>query len=109
MKGKLLLALCCTLLASCKVGVATQSQGLPDQGYLLLVSSDKGQVVDVIIDGTVSFEAKVNKEKRGRIHNTSYALNTGKRHVLITTKQGDTLFDRDLIINTQQTEKIMLP
>lgn len=109
MKIKLLLALCCAFLVSCKVGVATQSQGLPDQGFLLLVSSSNKQIVDVVIDGEASFEAKVIKEKRGKIHNTSYALNSGKRHVIITSKQGETLFDKYVIINTQQTKKITLP
>lgn len=109
MKTKLLIAICCTLLASCKVGVVTQSQGLSDQGFLLLVSTNNKQVVDVTIDGETSFEAMVNKEKRGKIHNTSYALNTGKRRVTITSKQGETLFDKYVIINTQQTKKIILP
>lgn len=109
MKTKILIAICCTLLASCKVGIVTQSQGLSDQGYLLLVSSNNKQVVDVCIDGNTSFEAMVNKEKRGKIHNTTYALNTGKKHVVITSKQGQTLFDQYVIINTQQTKKIVLP
>ncbi len=109
MKTRLFIILCCTLLASCKVGVATQSQGLSDQGYLLLVTSDKKKTVDVVVDGNVAFEATVNKEKRGKIHNTSYALNTGKRHVFITSKQGEILLDKLVIINTQQTKKIKLP
>lgn len=109
MKTKLFIAICCVLLASCKVGIVTQSQGLTDQGFLLLVSTNSKQVVDVVIDGGPSFEALVNKEKRGKIHNTSYALNTGKRRVTITSKQGETLFDKYVIINTQQTKKIILP
>jgi hypothetical protein len=51
----------------------------------------------------------VNKEKRGKIHKTTYALDTGKRRVTITSKQGETLFDKYVIINTQQTKKIILP
>ena len=109
MRTKLLIAICCTLLTSCKVGVVTQIQGLSDQGFLLLVSTNSKQVVDVSIDDGTSFEAMVNKEKRGKIHNTSYALNTGKRRVTITSKQGETLFDKYVIINTQQTKKIILP
>lgn len=109
MKAKLLVAICCTLLASCKVGVVTQSQGLSDQGYLLLVTSEKKQIVDVTIDDGTPFEATVNKEKRGKIHNTSYALNTGKRHIVITSKQGEKLFEKYVIINAQQTKKIILP
>ena len=109
MKTKLFIVFCCALLASCKVGIVTQSQGLSDQGFLLLVSTNNKQVVDVAIDGKTSFEAMVNKEKRGKIHNTSYAVNTGKRRVTITTKQGETLFDKYVIISTQQTQKIILP
>jgi|GEM_PF-6609448 len=109
MKTRLFIAICCTLLASCKVGVVTQSHGLSDQGYLLLVTSEKKQVVELSIDGGTPFEVTVNKEKRGKIHNTSYALNTGKRHIVITSKQGEKLFDRYVIINTEQTKKIALP
>ena len=109
MKTKLFIAICCALLTSCKVGIVTQSQGLSDQGFLLLVSANNKQVVDVMIDGETSFEAMVNKEKRGKIHKTTYALDTGKRRVTITSKQGETLFDKYVIINTQQTKKIILP
>ena len=109
MKTKLFIVICCALLASCKVGIVTQSQGLSDQGFLLLVSTNNKQVVDVAIDGETLFEAMVNKEKRGKIHNTSYAVNTGKRRVTITSKQGETLFDKYVIISAQQTKKIILP
>lgn len=109
MKSRLLIIICCALLASCKVGIVTQSQGLADQGFLLLVSSTAKQNVDVVVDGDVSFEAVVNKERRGKIDKTSYALSTGKRHVVITSKQGQTLFDKYVIIGAQQTKKIILP
>ncbi|WP_321332752.1 hypothetical protein [uncultured Bacteroides sp.] len=112
MKAKLFLGSflgLCLLLTGCKVGNIASSQGLSDQAYLYFVSTNKYDVpVSVTIDGSTVFDAKVVKEKKYTIKGNTYAVATGKRHVVVK-QSNKILFERDLFLSAQETKKVILP
>lgn len=80
---------------------------MQDVSYIEFVSPTKSRVVNVMVDET-SFSAKVTKQKRTRIKGTSYAIAPGKRHIVV--KDGkNILFDKMIMVSTQETKTILLP
>ena len=68
-------------------GNVASSQGLTDQAYLYFASSNKyEEPVVVSVDEEATFEAQVVKEKKSTIKGFTYAIRTGKRHVVVRTK-----------------------
>jgi lipoprotein len=112
MKTKYILgifAVFCLLLSGCKVGNVASSQGLSDQAFLFFTSTHKYRTpVSVTIDKTTHFDAKVVKEGKHTVKGDTYAVATGKRHVVVSY-QGKILFERDVFLSTQETKKIALP
>ncbi len=113
MKKKVLFMLCIiitTCITSCKLGVYSQEGGKSDQAYLLFVSSDvySGKTVQVTIDGTTQFEAKVVKEKKSNVKGSLYAISTGRRKIKVE-KDGKVLYNKEIFASTQETKKIVLP
>lgn len=88
--------------------LATQSQGLSDQGYLLFVSSsNQAYRVDVTIDDQIQFKGDVIKSNKSDRKGNTYAIGTGKKHIVIK-RNGEVLYDRTVLISTQETKKIIL-
>jgi hypothetical protein len=112
MKTKLILGFflsLCLAFTGCKVGNVASTQGLSDQAYLYFVSTNEYKApVSVTVDGSTVFEAAVVKEKKFNVKGNTYAIATGKRHVLVK-QNGQILFERTLFLSTQETKKITLP
>lgn len=113
MKNRLLIYSCFALfsflLSGCKVGNVASTQGLSDQAYLYFVSNQKySDQIEVTVDRDLVFKAKVVKEKKYTIKGNTYAISTGKHHIKITYR-GQTLYERELFLSTQETKKIALP
>lgn len=99
----------CALISSCKVGNYSQESGLPDQAYLLFVSNNEyKEDVQVSIDNTTTFNAKVLKEKKGTIKGNTYAIAKGRRSITVKF-QGKVIFEKEIFVSTQETKKIQLP
>lgn len=99
----------CLLLQGCKVGTVASTQGLSDQAYLVFISNSKyNKPVQVALDGSTTFNAKVFKDGKWNIKGDTYAVATGNRR-LVVTSNGETLYDRNVFLSTQETKKIMLP
>jgi phosphatidylserine decarboxylase len=64
--------------------------------------------VVVSVDEEATFEAQVVKEKKSTIKGFTYAIRTGKRHVVVRSK-GQVLYDRTVFVAPQETKKISLP
>ena len=99
----------CALVSSCKVGSYSQERGLPDQAYLLFVANEKySNDVQVTIDNTTTFNAKVLKEKKGTIKGNTYAIAKGRRAIKVSF-QGKIIFEKEIFVSAQETKKIQLP
>lgn len=97
------------LMAGCKVGNVASSQGLSDQAYIYLESVNKYPgYVQVSLDKNTTFDAKVYQPKKHQVKGETYAVATGKRHVTVSY-QGKVVFERTLMLSTQETNKITLP
>lgn len=106
-KGLISLFCACLVMTSCKVGTVAYSGGKEDLAYLEFVSQKKMPAVDVDVDGT-TFSAVVTKQKRTRIKGTVYAIAPGKRHVTVS-KGGEVVYDRTIMLSTQETKIIEIP
>lgn len=105
----LLLCVSALLITSCKTtGNYTQSGGLADQAYLILVSSGEmaGKSAEVYVDGKM-FEATVLKEKKSAYKGMRYAVNTGRRHIKIVI-EGQVVYEKQIMTSPQETQKIVL-
>ena len=101
------------LLVGCKSSypVAMQS-GQEDMAYLVFVGPlDKygnGKYpVQVDIDGT-KFDAKVVKPKVANRKGYQYGVGLGNRHLKVTFK-GETVYEKQIFLSTQETKVINLP
>ena len=111
---KLIIYISCLifLLASCVGGNISRSGGLESESYLQFVQGgsdtyDSG--VEVYIDNNPAFKAQVDNVdvytlKKGKI----YAVKNGTRHLKVVYK-GTILFEKDIVVATQETKQIKLP
>ena len=115
MKTRFLLgifALTC-LLVGCKSSFPVpQQSGKEDMAYLVFVGPLKtygngSKPVMVDVDGT-KFEAKVVKPKTANRKGTQYGVATGKRNITVTFN-GQTIYQKQLFLSSQQTKIINLP
>ncbi|MDK2978150.1 MAG: staphylococcal enterotoxin [Bacteroidales bacterium] len=91
-------------------GVKTVTKGLEDQSYIELIGnpSNYSGGVDVTIDETTTFKAKVNKAGAKRPKGSVYAISTGK-HVVTVKYNNETIFSKQIFVSTQETKQIILP
>ena len=66
------------------------------------------QYGDQVYRSADEYEAQVVKEKKSTIKGFTYAIRTGKRHVVVRSK-GQVLYDRTVFVAPQETKKISLP
>ncbi len=112
MKSKIFLGLIfslCFLFSGCSVGKVASTQGLSDQAYLVFISNTKyNKPVQVALDGSTTFNAKVFKDGKWNIKGDTYSVATGTRSIVVTSN-GKTLYDRNIFLSTQETKEILLP
>lgn len=115
MKTKILLgifAITC-LLVGCKSSFPVpQQSGKEDMAYLVFVGPLKtygngSKPVQVDIDGT-TFEAKVVKPKVANRKGYQYGVATGKRNIIVKYN-GNTIYQKQLFLSSQETKIITLP
>ena len=97
------------ILSSCG-GIKTKSAGLENESFLEFVGPVRSYSggVDVNIDNTITFKAKVIKDKVGYMRGKVYAISTGT-HTLKVSYNGKILYDKQIFVATQETKKIKLP
>lgn len=106
-----LLALVLVVLGACSVGRTTESRGLENQAYLQFVRGNTDKYldgVDVYIDDAQPFKAKVDKVDSRTVKGNTYVIQSGKRHIRVEYG-GDVLYEKDIIVTTQETRKVQLP
>ncbi|MBQ8889205.1 MAG: hypothetical protein IJY59_06935 [Bacteroidaceae bacterium] len=99
------------VMVGCKANYpVAQQSGKDDVAFLLFVSASNqsSQIVDVTIDGNTTFEAKTVKAKKANRKGTSYAVATGRRRLKVE-KEGQTLYEKEVFLSTQETKIITLP
>ena len=100
------------IMAFCACGSypVAQQTGKEDTAYLLFVSPDQyaGEKVDVTLDGTEPFVAKVVKEKKSKRKGKAYAVRTGRRKIAVR-HDGTLLYNKKIFISSQETKVISLP
>jgi|TARA_B100001094_G_scaffold327697_1_gene386467 hypothetical protein len=110
MKKILILIFSVTALSSCDVTRTTVS-GIENQAYLIFMApftQDYPDGVEVIIDKTTNFDAKVHKNI-SRVRNLlKYGISTGK-HEIKVIKDGEILYSKSVFLSPGQTKKIVLP
>lgn len=106
-----LFALVLVVLGACSVGRTTESRGLENQAYLQFVrgNTDKySDGVDVFIDDAQPFRAKVDKVDSRTVKGNTYVIQSGKRYLRVEY-HGNVLYEKDIIVTTQETRKVQLP
>lgn len=115
MKTRFLLgifALTC-LLVGCKSSFPVpQQSGKEDMAYLVFVGPLKtygngSKPVQVDVDGT-TFDAKVVKLKVANRKGCQYGVATGKRNIIVKFN-GNTIYQKQLFLSSQETKIINLP
>lgn len=115
MKSKILFSLImiASLLVGCKANYpVAQQSGKEDMAYLVFVGPLKtygngSKPVQVNVDGT-TFDAKVVKPKTAKRKGTQYGVATGRRNITVTF-EGQTVYQKQLFLSTQETKIINLP
>lgn len=101
------------LLVGCKANYpVAQQSGKEDIAYLVFVGPLKtygngSRPVQVDVDGT-KFDAKVVKPKTANRKGTQYGVATGRRNVTVTFN-GQTIYQKQLFLSSQETKIINLP
>lgn len=111
MKKLLILLALPFILIGCKANYpVAQQSGKEDIAYLLLISSDKyaNEQVDVIIDDSQPFTAKVVKQKKANRRGTQYGIGTGTRKITIK-HMGQIIYQKTIFVSTQEVKQIILP
>jgi hypothetical protein len=107
----ILVAVISFLLTACSVGNVTKSGGVENQGYLQFIQGGDTKYSDgvtVYIDSEPAFTAVVDKIKKYRVKGNTYIVKTGTRHLKVVYKD-KTLYEKDVIITTQETKQLNLP
>ena len=96
-------------LASCKTVVYNRAGGNDDLAYLQFVSSSSmsGKSVEVIVDNSATFEAKVQKERKSSIKPRQYTIKPGTRNIKVFYEQ-KLLIEQDIYVSQQKTKIIRL-
>ncbi|MEE1004337.1 MAG: hypothetical protein UH685_03250 [Bacteroidaceae bacterium] len=115
MKAKVLFPLIVTaiLLIGCKSNYpVAQQSGKEDMAYLVFVGPLKtygngSKPVQVDVDGT-KFDAKVVKPKTANRKGTQYGVATGRKNIKVEFN-GQTIYQKQLFLSSQETKIINLP
>ena len=104
-----LIALLFLFLTSCG-GTKTSYQGLANESYLEFFGdpNNYSKGVEVVVDDKAPFQAKVYKDKTGRVRGEVYAIATGK-HTLKVYHENKMIYNKPLFISAQESKKIILP
>ena len=116
MKSKVLRILALTFIVgvftSCRVGTVTSSGGMDSQSYLQFIQGGERSYsggVTVYIDQNTEFPAKVDRVRKfGGTRGNLYGIQPGKRHLKVVYKN-NILYEKDIVVATQETKKITLP
>lgn len=105
----IILAVGLFLITGC-TGVKTMSKGLENQSFLEFVGSPSNYSggVDIIVDETITFKAKVHKANAKRPKGDVYAISTGK-HTLKVKYNNEVIFSKQIFVSAQETKQIVLP
>lgn len=101
------------LLFGCKANYpVAQQSGKGDMAYLVFVGPLKtygngSKPVQVDVDGT-KFDAKVVKPKTANRKGTQYGVATGRRNIKVEFN-GQTIYQKQLFLSSQETKIINLP
>lgn len=96
------------LITSC-TGVKTVTKGLESESFIELIDS-QGKYrngVDVTIDETITFKAKVNKANVKRPKGNVYAISTGK-HIVTVKYNNAIIYSKQIFVSAQETKQIEL-
>jgi hypothetical protein len=96
-------------LTSCG-GTKTSHQGLENESYLEFLGNTNyySKGVEVVVDDKAPFQAKVYKDKTGRMRGEVYNISTGK-HSLKVYHDNKIIYNKVLFISAQESKKIILP
>lgn len=115
MKAKVLISLMfiAFLMMGCKANYpVAQQSGKEDIAYLVFVGpletyGNGSKTVQVDVDGT-KFDAKVVKPKTANRKGTQYGVATGRRNIIVKFN-GQTVYQKQLFLSSQETKIINLP
>ena len=115
MKAKVIFSLLTIvfLMVGCKANYpVAQQSGKEDMAYLVFVGpkdtyGDGSKTVQVDVDGT-KFDAQVVKPKTANRKGTQYGVATGRRNVTVKFN-GQTVYQKQLFLSSQETKIINLP
>ncbi|MDR1591995.1 MAG: hypothetical protein LBS16_03820 [Prevotellaceae bacterium] len=99
------------MITACSVGNVSRSGGMENQGYLQFIqggSTVYSEGVTVTVDNLPPFTAKVDRITKFGMKANTYAVKTGTRHLQVAY-QGKILYEKNVIIVTQETKQIQLP
>jgi hypothetical protein len=109
---KYLLVLCILplILCGCRVGRTTEVRGYENESYLQFVQGQQKypEGVEVFVDDLPSFVAKVNKMNDRKVKGNVYTVKSGTRYLKVVY-EGEVLFEKQVILSSQQTRQIQLP
>ncbi|MCD8237407.1 MAG: hypothetical protein LUD00_12385 [Prevotellaceae bacterium] len=98
-------------LFSCRANLpVAQQSGKEDISYLLFVSQKEFQnkTVQVTIDNSTTFEAKVVSAKKSNRRGQQYGITIGTKNIKVTY-EGQTLYQKKIFLSTQEVKQIILP
>jgi hypothetical protein len=110
MKKYLLLLIIPLVVLGCRVGRTTESRGLENESYLQFVQGQQkySEGVEVFVDDLAPFKAKVNKVNDRTVKGNVYTVKSGTRHLKVVYKD-KVLFEKEVVLSSQQTRQIQLP
>jgi hypothetical protein len=110
MKKYLWLLVIPLVLWGCKVGRTTETRGLENESYLQFVQGQQKYTegVTVFVDDLAPFNAKVNKVNDRTVKGNVYTVKSGTRHLKVVYNN-QTVFEKEVVLSSQQTRQIQLP
>jgi hypothetical protein len=83
---------------------------MDNQSYLRFVQggSMPYDKVNVFVDNNPAFAATVDEPKKFRVKANTYVVKSGTRHVKVV-HNGNTVYEKDVVVATQETKQIILP
>lgn len=103
------LLLMLTSFAGCKTVVYDRQGGNEDIAYLQFISAEDyaGKKVEVVVDNSTTFVAKVKKERKSSIKPNLYTIKPGQRNVKVY-QDGNLIVEQDIYVSQQKTKVIRL-
>jgi hypothetical protein len=110
MKKYILFLLIPVIFSGCGVGRTTEAKGLENESFLQFVQGQEKYIegVGVFIDNLDPFIAKVDEVNDRIVKGNVYTVKSGTRHLKVVYK-GKILYDKQIVLQSQQTKQIQLP